>query len=112
MWRDTLASLFRVGLGFGIAVVLGVPLGLWMGHQPYARLALLPVVNFFRCLSREQLDHVIKLWLGHYHTARPHQGADRKNNVLAVDFTPQTVGEVCCREKLGGIVREYYREAA
>jgi len=32
--------------------------------------------------------------------------------VLAVDFTPQTEGTVRCREKLGGIIREYYRSPA
>ncbi len=31
---------------------------------------------------------------------------------LAADFAPQTEGAVRCRERLGGIVREYYREAA
>jgi putative transposase len=46
----------------------------------------------------------------HYHRERPHQG--RGNNVLAVDFAPQTVGKVRCRERLGGIVGEYFREAA
>ena len=40
----------------------------------------------------------------------PHQSKDRGNNVLAVDFTPQT--EERCRGKLGSIIREYYREAA
>ena len=64
MWRDTLASLFRVGLGFGLAVVLGVPLGLWMGHQPYVRLALLPVVNFFRCLSPLAWIPFAVFWFG------------------------------------------------
>jgi len=69
-------------------------------------------LDFFWCLSREQVDHLIKVWLAHYHTQRPHQGKDKGNNVLALDFTAQTKGEVRCREKLGGIVKEYYREAA
>lgn len=64
MLRDVLASLFRVGLGFGLAVVLGVPLGLFMGHQPYARLALLPAVNFFRCLSPLAWIPFAVFWFG------------------------------------------------
>jgi len=67
-------------------------------------------LDYFFCLSLRQVDHVMKEWLEHYHRHRPHQG--KGNNVLAVDFAPQTEGAVRCREKLGGIIREYYREAA
>lgn len=49
--RDILASLFRVGTGFLLAVVLGVPLGLCLGSSTRLREALLPWINFFRCLS-------------------------------------------------------------
>src|SRR5687768_7709897 len=31
LWEHIGASLFRVGAGFGIAVLLAIPLGLWMG---------------------------------------------------------------------------------
>src|SRR5258708_1173005 len=49
--ENIIASVFRVSLGFGLATVLGVPLGLWLGLNNRARLALLPIVNFFRSLS-------------------------------------------------------------
>ncbi len=49
--RDMVASLFRVAMGFGGAVLLGVPLGLWLGHSERARATLLPFVNFLRSLS-------------------------------------------------------------
>jgi hypothetical protein len=48
------------------------------------------------------LDYVIKNWVEHYNTMLPHQGLDKRNNMLGVDFKPQVVGEVNCREKLGG----------
>ena len=67
-------------------------------------------LDYFFCLSLRQVDYIAKEWLAHYHAARPHQGLG--NNVLAVDFAPQTEGKVRCRERLGGVVREYYREAA
>ncbi|MFN3651198.1 MAG: ABC transporter permease [Armatimonadota bacterium] len=51
MLTDVAASLWRVAIGFGVAVALSVPVGLWMGHSRLARLALLPAVNFFRNLS-------------------------------------------------------------
>lgn len=67
-------------------------------------------LDYFWCLSLRQVDHILKEWLEHYHGQRPHQGKD--NNVLAMNFAPQAEGKVTCRERLGGVVREYYREAA
>ncbi len=49
--RDAVASLFRVAIGFGGAMLLGVPIGLWLGHSTLARATLLPFVNFLRALS-------------------------------------------------------------
>lgn len=51
LFDDIIASLFRVGIGFGLAVALGVPAGLWLGLQPLARAAFLPGLNFFRSVS-------------------------------------------------------------
>jgi NitT/TauT family transport system permease protein len=49
--RDAVASLFRVAMGFGGAIAVGVPVGLWLGHSAWARAMLLPFVNFLRALS-------------------------------------------------------------
>ncbi len=49
--RDVVASLFRVACGLALAVVSGVPLGLWLGLRPRPRAALMPLINFFRNLS-------------------------------------------------------------
>ena len=61
---DAVASLFRLAVGFGLAVGLGVPLGLWMGARPGVRAALLPGVNFFRCLSPLAWIPFAILWFG------------------------------------------------
>ena len=62
--NDTIASLFRLAVGFGLAAGLGVPLGLIMGSSPGCRTALLPGVNFFRCLSPLAWIPFAILWLG------------------------------------------------
>jgi len=61
---DLVASLFRVTTGFLIAVIAGVPVGLWLGHHSRSRLALLPVVNFFRSLSPLAWIPFAILWFG------------------------------------------------
>lgn len=62
--NDAIASLFRVMLGFLLAVALGVPAGLVLGHSARARHALLPLVNFFRSLSPLAWIPFAILWLG------------------------------------------------
>jgi len=64
LMSDAVASLFRVAVGFGLAVGLGVPLGLVMGSRPLIRTALLPGVNFFRCLSPLAWVPFSIIWFG------------------------------------------------
>ena len=62
--NDAIASLFRVAAGFLLAVILGVPAGLLLGHSARARAAFLPLVNFFRSLSPLAWIPFAILWLG------------------------------------------------
>jgi NitT/TauT family transport system permease protein len=62
--NDSIASLFRVSVGFLLAVGLGVPAGLLLGHSARAREAFLPMVNFFRSLSPLAWIPFAILWLG------------------------------------------------
>src|SRR5687768_11919807 len=61
---DLVASLFRVTTGFMLAVLLGVPVGLWLGNHVRSRLAFLPAVNFFRSLSPLAWIPFAILWFG------------------------------------------------
>lgn len=64
LFNDIIASLYRVGIGFALAVVTSVPLGLLMGLHLNARIALLPSVNFFRSLSPLAWIPFAILWFG------------------------------------------------
>src|SRR6267143_1621985 len=61
---DLVASLFRVTTGFSLAVILGIPSGLWLGHHVRSRFALLPAINFFRSLSPLAWIPFAILWFG------------------------------------------------
>src|SRR5882724_7354958 len=61
---DLVASLFRVTTGFMLAVVLGLPVGLWLGRHVRSRFALLPLINFFRSLSPLAWIPFAILWFG------------------------------------------------
>jgi NitT/TauT family transport system permease protein len=62
--NDLIISLFRVTCGFSIAVLMGIPMGVWLGQKVTPRLALLPIVNFFRNLSSLAWIPFAILWFG------------------------------------------------
>lgn len=69
------------------------------------------------CLSRlilfsaASLQRALNEFVAHYHAERNHQG---RGNVLLFPASVDTrdVGAVQCRERLGGLLRYYYRQAA
>jgi putative transposase len=65
----------------------------------------------FIAFGREHLDHLLAEYVEHYHQERPHQG---KGNMplTACASPPAAEGAVACRERLGGVLRHYYRSAA
>jgi putative transposase len=66
-------------------------------------------LNHFVLFSLSQTDYIVQTWVDHYLRERPHRGVG--NGVLDSDFTPQAKGEVCCRARLGGLIKSYYRVA-
>jgi NitT/TauT family transport system permease protein len=51
LWRYMGDSLFRVGSGYGMAIGLGIPLGLVLGWYPSAARAVNPVIQVMRPIS-------------------------------------------------------------
>jgi NitT/TauT family transport system permease protein len=64
LWEDIAASLFRVGVGFGLAVIVGVPLGLWMGWVQGAYVTLNPLFQMLRPISPIAWIPIAILWFG------------------------------------------------
>jgi putative transposase len=67
-------------------------------------------LNHFVLFSLRQMDYVVGVWISHYLTHRPHRSVG--NRVLDPAFRPQLHGEVRCRQRLGGLIKSYYRVAA
>lgn len=60
--------------------------------------------------NERHLRQVMDEYVAHYNQSRPHQGIEQ---LTPIPFPgPQTDGSVQRREVLGGIIHEYYREAA
>lgn len=64
IWDHIGASLFRVGTGFLLAVVVGVPVGLWMGWVKGAFATLNPLVQVLRPISPIAWIPLAILWFG------------------------------------------------
>ena len=61
---NTLSTLGRLAGGFGLAVLTGVPLGLWMGRQRLVGAAINWIIQFLRPLPPLSYMILLILWLG------------------------------------------------
>ena len=77
--------------------------------------------RFVRSVKAECLERIVPLgeahlrttvatFVHHYHEERPHQGL--ANELIAPKNTSIGPGPVRCRERIGGVLRFYYRNAA
>lgn len=64
LWTDIGASLMRVAVGFSLAVIVAVPLGLWMGWVAGAFLTLNPLFQILRPISPIAWIPIAILWFG------------------------------------------------
>lgn len=64
LWEHIRASLFRVGTGFLIAVLVAVPVGLWMGRVDAVYRTLNPVFQIMRPISPIAWIPLAILWFG------------------------------------------------
>jgi hypothetical protein len=82
--------------------------------------------RFVRSIKEECLDQLIFFgemslqraldnFVEHYHHERPHQGKDnvilRRLNPAPTKANPKRAGPVHCTERLGGLLKFYYRKA-
>ena len=64
LWTHIGASLFRVGVGFFLAIVIGIPIGLWMGWKRGVFTTLNPFVQVMRPISPIAWIPLAILWFG------------------------------------------------
>jgi NitT/TauT family transport system permease protein len=62
--KHTVASLFRVSLGFYMAASLGIPLGIVLGRWKSGRTVINPVIQFLRPISPLAWIPLSMLWFG------------------------------------------------
>lgn len=64
LWRDTGASIARVSVGFSIAAIVGVSLGLLLGRASQVARYILPLIEIVRPISVIAWIPIAILWFG------------------------------------------------
>ena len=68
----------------------------------------------FVVFGERHLEHLIREYEYHYNTVRPHQGIGNKPIRMTAfppsDTGPCLAGKIQCAERLGGLLRHYWRE--
>lgn len=61
--------------------------------------------------GEKHLWHVLAEFIEYYNQERPHQGLDNRR-ITEPAVPPPTKGRILCRQRLGGLLKSYYRKAA
>jgi len=80
-------------------------------------------LDHFICFGQEHFDHIVSEYVTYYHDLRPHQGVGNvrlprprgePTEVPGSDCTPplRDLAEVKCGQRLGGLLKYFYRNAA
>ena len=68
-------------------------------------------LNKMILFGENHVRYVVEEFVSHYHEDRPHQGLGNRR-IIEPETPPSTEGDVICRQRLGGLLRSYYRKAA
>jgi len=68
-------------------------------------------LDWLLILGRRHLEHVLRIYVRHYNRERPHRALALTHPEPA-EIKPSPGGDVRRRDRLGGLIHEYYRAAA
>jgi len=69
-------------------------------------------LDWLLILNRRHLERVLRVFIDHYNSQRPHRALNLHPPQPREPPPTPTVGEIRGRDRLGGLIHEYYRDAA
>jgi transposase InsO family protein len=69
-------------------------------------------LDWLLILNRRHLERVLRVYVDHYNRQRPHRALNLQPPLPETPEPLPPVGEICRRDRLGGLIHEYYRAAA
>jgi putative transposase len=80
--------------------------------ERFVRTVRAECLDWLLILNRRHLEHLLRVYVDHYNTQRPHRALELRPP--EPDERPEELseGDIRRRDRLGGIIHEYYRAAA
>jgi putative transposase len=69
-------------------------------------------LDWLLILNRRHLERVLRVYVDHYNRERPHRALELRPPGPDERRERAPKGEICRRDRLGGLIHEYYRAAA
>jgi putative transposase len=79
--------------------------------ERFVRTVRTECLDWLLIVGRRHLEHVLRIYIQHYNRERPHRGLALQPPQAPQPKLPPS-GQVHRRDRLGGLVHEYYRAAA
>jgi transposase InsO family protein len=80
--------------------------------ERFVRTVRAECLDWLLILNRRHLEGVLRVYVDHYNRERPHRALDLRPPELDERRKRSPDGEICRRDRLGGLIHEYYRAAA
>jgi len=80
--------------------------------ERFVRTVRAECLDWLLILNRRHLERVLRTYVQHYNAARPHRALDLRPPDAPDTLSRPAEGEIRRRDKLGGLLHEYYRVAA
>jgi putative transposase len=80
--------------------------------ERFVRTVRAECLDWLLILNRRHLERVLRVYVNHYNTHRPHRALALQPPQRAEPPPTPAIGEIRRRDRLGGLIHEYYRSAA
>ncbi|MBA3718191.1 MAG: transposase [Actinobacteria bacterium] len=80
--------------------------------ERFVRTVRAECLDWLLILNRRQLERVLRVYVDHYNTQRPHRALDLRPPDPDIRPAQSSSSEIRRRDRLGGLIHEYYRAAA
>jgi transposase InsO family protein len=80
--------------------------------ERFVRTVRAECLDWLLILNRRHLDRVLRVYVDHYNLHRPHRALKLQSPQPREPPPTATIGEIERRDRLGGLIHEYYRAAA
>jgi hypothetical protein len=80
--------------------------------ERFVRTVRVECLDWLLIVNRRHLERVLRIFVDHYNTQRPHRALKLLPPQRPEPPPTTTVGEIRRHDRLGGLIHEYYRDAA